>query len=134
LGLQLRVIDIYNLIPFTWLFDWFTGLGAYINMIESVNDDRFLINFGFMTVKLQPKYEHAGVFNVADISTVITADDSVETISNVRPIKFYSRNSFSHTKRWSINDLDGSKTVDNKNGNLSDSQLSILGALIAKFT
>jgi len=134
MGLQLRGIDVYNLIPFTWLFDWYTGLGSYINMIEAVNDDRFLVNFGFMTVTLQPLYEHAGTFKVQDLKVTYRGDDVEVQESNIRTIPFFSKNSFTHVKRWSIADLDGSKTVDNKNGNLSVTQVSILGALFAKFT
>lgn len=136
IGLQPRLVDFYNLIPFSWLVDWFSGLGSYINMISTVNDDRFLINFGFMTVIMQPKFKSYGSFRIRDLTTHIYDDgsDTVEVESNIRFLRYYTKHGFTHQKRWSIADLDGSKTVDNKNGNLSDSQVSIIGALISKFT
>lgn len=134
IGLQPRLVDFYNLIPFTWLVDWFVGLGEYINMISVIDDDRFLINFGFMTVVMQPKFKSAGSVFIQDLTTTQKGDDYEEVVSNIREIPFYTKHSFTHHKRWSIADLDGSKTADNKNGNLSDSQVSILGALISKFT
>jgi hypothetical protein len=41
--------DIYDLVPWTWMIDWFAGLGDYIHLMDAVNDDRFLINFGLLT-------------------------------------------------------------------------------------
>lgn len=41
--------DIYNLVPWTWIVDWFGGLGDYISLMDSIANDRSLINYGFMT-------------------------------------------------------------------------------------
>lgn len=49
LGLYPRPTDLYNLIPWTWLIDWFTGLGNYIEVIDEINRDQSLINWGFIT-------------------------------------------------------------------------------------
>lgn len=51
LGLAPTFTDLYNLVPWTWLVDWFTGLGNYLDIIEEVNNDKSLINHGFITCK-----------------------------------------------------------------------------------
>lgn len=55
LGLVPTPIDLYNLIPWSWLVDWFTGLGDYLEVIEAVNSDRELINWGLITAKVDYK-------------------------------------------------------------------------------
>jgi hypothetical protein len=49
LGVVPTITDLYNLTPWTWLLDWFTGLGNYIEVIDTINTDPSLINFGFLT-------------------------------------------------------------------------------------
>jgi hypothetical protein len=49
-GLQPRITDVYNLTPWTWLLDWFTGLGNYIDLIETINGrDSGVINWGMIS-------------------------------------------------------------------------------------
>lgn len=55
LGFQLRPTDVYKVIPWTWLYDWFTNLGTYIDLIDTVNRDRTTINYGFVTGVLTGK-------------------------------------------------------------------------------
>lgn len=54
-GLTPRFIDVYNLTPWTWLFDWFTGCGNYLELMEEINHDPSLINWGFFTVHTKGK-------------------------------------------------------------------------------
>lgn len=49
IGLEPRVTDVYNLIPWTWLIDWFTGLGNYVELIDNINKDPTLINWGMIS-------------------------------------------------------------------------------------
>jgi len=49
IGLIPRFIDVYNIIPWTWLVDWFTGLGNYLELIEETNHDPVLVNWGMIT-------------------------------------------------------------------------------------
>jgi len=46
------VTDVYNLVPWTWLVDWFTGFGNYLELIEAINNDSSLINWGMITTKI----------------------------------------------------------------------------------
>lgn len=48
-GLIPRFTDVYNIIPWTWLVDWFTGFGNYLELIEEVNHDPLLINWGLIS-------------------------------------------------------------------------------------
>lgn len=48
-GLRFRPDDFYNLVPWSWLIDWFGGLGDYIEAICAVSDDTSLANYGFLT-------------------------------------------------------------------------------------
>jgi len=54
-GLIPRFTDVYNIIPWTWLVDWFTGLGNYLELIEEINHDPSLINWGVITTNIRGK-------------------------------------------------------------------------------
>jgi hypothetical protein len=49
LGIVPRVTDVYNLVPWTWLVDYFTGFGNYLECIENLWHDPNLINWGMIT-------------------------------------------------------------------------------------
>lgn len=55
IGLAPDPIDLYNLVPWTWLYDWFTGLGNYLELIETINQDPSIVNYGFITVDIRGK-------------------------------------------------------------------------------
>ncbi len=50
-GLNPTVADIYALTPWTWLFDWFSGLGEYITCLIALNEEPSLINHGCVSAK-----------------------------------------------------------------------------------
>lgn len=51
IGVIPRATDIYNLIPWTWLVDYFTGLGNYVELIDNINSDPGLVNWGMITCR-----------------------------------------------------------------------------------
>lgn len=55
IGLVPRLSDVYELTPWSWLFDWFTGLGDYISHIENINSDPKLVNYAMITCNLTSK-------------------------------------------------------------------------------
>lgn len=55
MGVYPRATDIYNLIPWSWLVDWFTGLGNYIDAVDVINTDPSLVNYGFLTAVTRGK-------------------------------------------------------------------------------
>jgi len=48
-GVYPRVTDMYNLVPWSWLVDWATGLGDYVEAIDTINTDPSLYNWGLLT-------------------------------------------------------------------------------------
>lgn len=56
LGIEPRVTDVYNLVPWTWLVDWFTGLGNYVELIDNINHDPSLINWGMLSCHSAGRY------------------------------------------------------------------------------
>jgi hypothetical protein len=135
LGLNPRVVDFYNLISFTWLLDWYLGAGKYLDLITAVVDDRLLVNFGYMAIDFSPIYKHSATLKVVDTNSIQHADGSYETEeTNIRLFDWSSEYRFTAKLRYDISRIDGVKDYENKNGNLSDSQFKILGALLTKFT
>jgi hypothetical protein len=51
LGIEPSPSDIYNLIPWTWLVDWFGGLGDYVSLMDTISSERSLINHAFITYR-----------------------------------------------------------------------------------
>lgn len=49
MGVRPTASDLYNLIPWTWLFDWFSGVGNYVELIDTINRASDLYNWGFLT-------------------------------------------------------------------------------------
>lgn len=91
LGAELSPTDLYNLIPWTWLVDWFTGVGQYVDIIDSINQNPSLINWGFVTAS-----------SVATLSTTRTSKvRSTRTIWH-RPaaqVQVETDNVFTHTSQ-----------------------------------
>lgn len=75
-GLIPRFIDVYNIIPWTWLIDWFTGLGNYLELIEETNNDPTLVNWGMITTHTSGKL-------ITDF-TYINATQEDHYLNNVR--------------------------------------------------
>lgn len=48
-GVTPTLTDVYNVVPWTWLLDWFTGLGNYVELIDNINTDQTLYNWGVLT-------------------------------------------------------------------------------------
>lgn len=55
IGIIPRATDLYNLIPWTWLVDYFTGLGNYVELIDNINNDTSLVNWGMITCRTNGK-------------------------------------------------------------------------------
>lgn len=133
IGLNPRFIDVYNLTPWTWLFDWFTGCGQYLELIESINRDSKLINWGMISVVTNGKITTE--FRSVVPNTAYTFLDNVQTSGNVVNIdqKHVSTLEFEcHTRQ------DVAAVYDVKQTSVPSSltayQYSIIGALLAQRT
>lgn len=134
LGVNPRPTDIYNLIPWTWLVDWFTGLGNYVELIDEVNSDDGLINWGFLTL-------HCKGSLTTEFKSTTTSHYGMRVFSS-GPTQDFSRDekvTNSHTSvldyslqlRKSLANVMDVNTTSDVN-TLSSYQKSILGALLSQ--
>jgi len=126
LGVVPSPTDLYNLVPWTWLFDWFTGFGNYVEIIDSVNSDDNLINWGLLTCNTEGNLTTTYVAKLQDADTWGTD-----------PTRFtYPRQShqshlmFSSQVRRDVSTILNVKTTGDTS-TLSTYQLSILGAILS---
>lgn len=128
LGAYPSASDLYNLIPWTWLGDWFLGAGDYLELIESIANDRSLINYGFIT------YREESDINLCArgrFSTTVHRDINGSSSSTER--YFYmehtGRLKWVYHLRRSIPSLANVRTY--WDSNLNSNQTAILGALLS---
>jgi hypothetical protein len=131
IGLIPHPVDFYNLIPWTWLVDWFTGLGNYIELIDETNRDPSLINWGMLTCVSKGR-----LITELKSRTRSTRETNIDGVSSVTE-ELFSRNSHTsvfdytcETRRDIATFLDVSRTSEPTS--LSAYQTSILGALLAQ--
>lgn len=137
IGLTPSVEDLYNILPFSWLVDWFGGLGDYIGVINAVHSDDQLINYGFLTIVIDEVLTHKAELKVTSTrlvtassggGPVIVLEDS-STVKVNPYLKTYTRR---YQKRVDIGSLEGVKSFGFFQTNLSEFQSKILGALFSQ--
>jgi len=123
-----RLIDIYRLVPWSWLFDWFTGLGEYLDVVEMINGDNNLINYGFIT------YVSEGVVRTSyrcEVSQTrrLTVDGVrlIDTHFQV-PVNHASRLEYKYQLRKSFGSIPGMRFTSDQ-ATLTSYQAAIIGAL-----
>jgi hypothetical protein len=132
LGLTPRPSDIWNLIPWTWLVDWFQGVSSYLRLVEEIQLDETLINWGLIT--------YISVLNTSATrncyNTTVEAKHWSSGVHAVANKKFTTTTSgtfrATYHLRVDVSSLAKVKTTSGKG--LSTTQKTILGALLAKFT
>jgi hypothetical protein len=129
IGLNPTPTDVYNLIPWSWLVDWFTGLGNYIECIDAVNTDRSTFNYGFITGVLTGRVEslrsakYKSSYSVQYVPNAPQIQESFST-SSVQSVVSYRA-----TVRKSLGSLSGVKLTSDVS-TLSTYQSSILGSIL----
>lgn len=136
IGLNPRVVDIYNLVPWTWLGDWFVGVSKYLNLVEAILLDKDLINVGFVTCLFNSNIALKGKLRIRDRNRVFDSSGHLvsEVLGDPIDISYRTAGSMDYRTRFSVDDLFGVKSVDDKQGLLTESQKAILGSLSTKFT
>lgn len=137
LGLNPRITDLYNLFPWTWLGDWFSGVSKYLNLIETVALDETLVNVGFITAILDSSIHIKGKLRLwqnYDVTYNRFNHIISENMSDPIDIEYDTAGTMKYRTRFSIDELPGVKSVLDKQGLLSEKQKTILGALFTKFT
>jgi len=130
IGAVPRPTDIYNLVPWSWLLDWFTGLGNYVEVIDNISRDTSLINWGMITAltkgRLITNFESKS--NAVDITT----EDFIgrSEVTSVTKNSHESRLDYECRIRKDMATVLAVNTTAAPN--LSGYQQSILGALLAQ--
>lgn len=135
MGLNPTVSDLYNLIPWSWLVDWFSDIGDYIHVMDSINRDRSLINYGFATFVSTERLTHEYVLSAHNgYFEWSSPDDVAPYLSEDRVVKYPGKEIYErkYQLRVDISDLAKVKALWNL-PSLDDFQRSILGALITKY-
>lgn len=128
LGAEPSPQDLYNLIPWTWLADWFTGAGDYVQLLDTVSDDRFTVNYSFITYT---EYTEVTASLRGKLSTSWTRrhNDVVNTYETVQPFIHEGKFKLKYTLRRSV------PRVSNKvntywDPGLDANKTAIVGALL----
>lgn len=129
-GLRFRVTDFYNLVPWTWLTDWFTGLGDYLNLIESVVTDDSLVNWATMTYSSE--YDLVSTYSYSLKTRNVLYDTGVKIIDYTES---FPRNHSSLLRsnfqiRRDVGNLTGLLRQTWLPQSLSEFQAAILGSLL----
>jgi hypothetical protein len=131
-GSILTINDIYQLIPWTWLGDWFVSTSDYLEAIETVNADDSIVNYAFASYK-------ATGYSKTEYNATVTCsrNDNVDGHNTDRsfilPIQHASICGFTYEKRKNLaTSLDVRPSWDLTK--FSGAQLSILSALAAART
>lgn len=126
--------DLYDIVPWTWMIDWFVGLGDYVNMVGMINSDRQLINYGFMTYKSLTSVTSLLKMNVDQRADGSSSPPNTNWTTGWTESKLQQtcRLVNDYEIRRSISNLGSTKTYSGS-GPLSSDQKTILGALFSKF-
>jgi hypothetical protein len=131
IGFEPRPTDLYNLVPWTWLIDWFSGLGSYVELIDNNARDPSLINWGMITCVSTGK-----LITELQSRTRSSRQLIIDGVT-VSDVEYYDVNKHSsifeytcETRRDIATFLDVSRT--SVPTSLSDYKRSILGALLAQ--
>jgi len=131
LGIEPRVTDVYNLVPWTWLVDYFTGLGNYVELIDNINHDPSLINWGVITCvskgKLTTDFQSNSNRSYYHYVNNVKTEDTFNRVAN-RHTSIYDY--VCETRRDVATILDVKTTSEPSS--LTTYQKSIIGALLAQ--
>lgn len=129
LGVIPMPTDIYNLVPWSWLVDWFTGLGNYVEAIDIINTDRSLINWGVLTGVTEGKITTTFRYRIEDYWHQWV--DYKHNEATARRWKTHESELTYHLQiRREVSRAYGMKTIAEQ-GSLTPYQQSILGAIFA---
>lgn len=129
LGVYPLPTDLYNLIPWSWLVDWFTGLGNYVEAIDIINTDRSLINWGVLTGITNGKITTTHHYRNDDYWER-RVDGNFKQAWTYRPATHESICNYKLQIRRDVSRAYGVKSIAEQ-GSLSPYQQSILAAILA---
>lgn len=86
LGVYPTPTDIYNLIPWTWLIDWFSGVGDYVSLLDHATREPSTVNYGFITYREESEVT-VGYFGkqVSSVRRTINGTTTLYNTSSLYP-------------------------------------------------
>jgi len=125
-----RPTDLYNLVPWTWLVDWFTGLGNYVEQIDNMHREKALINWGMITAQTEGKL--TTVFKSKSDERATTTEDGVGT-NEVITTKSWNHTSILNYKCQTRKDVAAILDVNTTSKpSLTAYQESIIGSILTQ--
>lgn len=131
LGFDLTPTALYDLVPWTWLIDWFTGASDYVALCDTISRDSSLINYGFMTYVSRTTVKASWTNYCVDVGSFQLnpggGTDYSHKVTYGRHAMFTSK----YQLRVDLSNLAGVKNYSGKG--LTPYQGSILGALFSQY-
>lgn len=130
IGASPSPVDFYKIVPWTWLFDWFTGFGNYLSVIEEITSDRSLVNHGFIACECNGSLiTNHRANHRSYLSIDINGASPLQTFVSVS--NHSSSLDFSYYVRKDVTGLTNIKSTAEPSS-LTTFQRTILGALFAQ--
>jgi len=133
-GADLNPADLYNLIPWTWLGDWFSDVSQYLKMIEAISFDPSTFNYALMSY-VSTGHSLGQFIGVTEDRGSYTSipplyvEDRISKLTVTREARLDFR---FHIRKDAASILDGVKSTAN-GSTLTPYQKSILAALASKY-
>lgn len=132
IGTNLVPGDFYDLIPWSWLVDWFTGAGEYLHAVQEINDDPSLIDYGFISSRVESTLDYHYKYR-----ELVLRSFTIDGIQQNDPVyNYYDRTYQAGATVVSYVRKDASTLMDMKSPSnyqgLSLYKQTILGALFAQ--
>jgi len=130
-GARFRPDDFYNLIPWSWLVDWFTGLGNYVEAVSSIADDTSVANYGFLTYDANGFVLSSAEGKVTETRSTRFNGGPITTLTKEVKLAHTAVLRYKYLRRVDVTSLSSIKRTWMLD-ELSSFQASILGALAFK--
>lgn len=124
--------DLYNILPWTWLEDWFSGLSDYLSCIEMINMDNTVVNWGYITYECKGELRSTYEADY-EMSKATWFDDHWINENSKKTIHASSTLRYKYTRRKSLGGTDGVKTMT-KPETLDPFRATIASALLLQNT
>jgi hypothetical protein len=132
LGLIPRPSDIWNLIPWTWLVDWYQGVSNYLRLAEEVMCDKMLINWGLLTY--ESTLETSATRNCYQTAIEAKHWSSGNHSTATKKFDTTTTGTFKATYQLRVDVASLANVKTTSGTRLSTTQKTILGALFAKYS
>lgn len=129
-GLDPSWTTLYQLVPWTWLIDWFSGLGDYLNVMERLNSDPSLVNGGFITYSCEGSFASLQTSRFTNRKDIMERPGPNVTSLNVIDRVTTASMKYSFQKRVPVSSM-GVKTTYEMS-HLDSFQTTIIGSLLGQ--